>query len=58
MLMADERDREHVDRPSSDAVKDEKGASPADAASADKDVTPTKVETDREIEDRFEATDN
>ena len=56
--MADERDREHVDRPSSDAVKDEKGASPADAASADKDVTPTKVETDREIEDRFEATDN
>jgi hypothetical protein len=57
--MPDERDREHVDRPASDAVKHEKGASPADAVSTGKDEsTPKEVETDLAIEDRFEATDN
>jgi hypothetical protein len=57
--MPDERDREHIDRSSSDAVKGEKAANPTGAASPDKDGnTPEKIETDLVIEDRFEATDN
>ena len=57
--MAEERDREDVGHPSSDAVKGEKAADPLRPPSSDKDeVTPKTVETDLLIEDRFEATDN
>ena len=57
--MADERDGEHVDRTSSDAVKGEKAADPVRPPSGDEDeVTPKEIETDLLIEDRFEATDN
>ena len=57
--MAEERDREHVGRPSSDPVKGEKAADPLRPPSTDKDETvPEPIATDMEIEDRFEATDN
>jgi hypothetical protein len=57
--MADERDREHVDSPSSDGVKGEKAADPAPTASTDQHrSTPQEAEADLLIEDRFEATDN
>jgi hypothetical protein len=57
--MAEERDRGHVNQPSSDAVKGEKAADPVRAPVADKDeIAPETVETDLLIEDRFEATDN
>ena len=57
--MAEERDREHIGRPSSDAVKGEKAADPIRPTPTDKDeVAPEKIETDLLIEDRFEATDN
>ena len=57
--MAEERDREHIGRSSSDAVKGEKAANPVNPAPTDKDeVAPEEVETDLLIEDRFEATDN
>ena len=57
--MAEERDREHIGRPSSDAVKGEKAADPIRPTPPDKDeVAPEKIETDLVIEDRFEATDN
>jgi len=57
--MADERNREPGDRPSSDAVKGEKAADPLRPPSTDKDeIAPKTVETDLLIEDRFEATDN
>jgi hypothetical protein len=58
-VMPEERDREHVDRPSSDAVKGEKAADPLRPPTPDKDeIAPKTVETDLSIEDRFEATDN
>ena len=58
--MAEQRDREHVGRPSSDAVKGEKAADRVQPTPSDKDdeVTPETIETDLLIEDRFEATDN
>jgi hypothetical protein len=57
--MADERDREPVDRPSSDAMKGEKAADPIPGtSSAEERSAPEKVEEDLVIEDRFEATDN
>ena len=57
--MAEERDREHVGRPSSDAVKGEKAADPVLPTPTDKDeVAPETIETDLLVEDRFEATDN
>jgi len=57
--MAEERDREHVGRPPSDAVKGEKAADPVLPTPNDKDeVLPKTIETDLVIEDRFEATDN
>jgi hypothetical protein len=57
--MAEERDREHIGRASSDAVKGEKAADPVHPTPTDKDeVTPKTIETDVLIEDRFEATDN
>jgi len=56
--MADERDREHGDRPSSDAVKGEKAADPLHPPASDKAEIPKTIETDLLIEDRFEATDN
>ena len=57
--MAEERDREHIGRPSSDAVKGEKAADPIRPTPPDKDeVAPDAIETDALIEDRFEATDN
>lgn len=57
--MAEERSREHVGRPSSDAVKGEKAADPVRQTPTDKDeVAPETIETDVLIEDRFEATDN
>jgi len=56
--MAEERDREHGDRPSSDAVKGEKAADPLHAPVSDKDEIQKTIETDLLIEDRFEATDN
>ena len=57
--MADERDREPVDRPSSDAMKGEKAADPIPGtSSAEERSAPEKVEEDLAIEDRFEATDN
>ena len=44
--MAEERDREHNDRPLSDAVKGEKAADPLRPTPTDKDgITPTKVDT-------------
>jgi hypothetical protein len=59
--MPDERDREQTDRPSSEAVKGVKPADPKRPTSTgtdeDKSV-PETIETDMEIEDRFEATDN
>ena len=58
-LMAEERDHEHIGRPSSDAVKGEKAADPVHPTPSDKDeVAPKTIETDLLIEDRFEATDN
>jgi hypothetical protein len=59
--MAEERDREHTGRPSSDAVKGEKAADPLRPIPTDRDkdeVAPKTIETDVLIEDRFEATDN
>ena len=57
--MAEERDREDVGHPSSDAVKGEQAADPLRPPSNDKDEVPPKtIETDLLIEDRFEATDN
>jgi len=57
--MADERDREPIDRPSSDAMKGEKAADPIPGTSnAEKGSAPEKVKEDLVIEDRFEATDN
>ena len=57
--MAEERDREDVAHPSSDAVKGEQAADPLRPPSTDKDEVPPKtIETDLLIEDRFEATDN
>jgi len=52
--MADERDRDQIDRPPSEAAKGEKADNPPPATSTDEQ----KVETDLSIEDRFEATDN
>jgi hypothetical protein len=57
--MAEERDHEHIGRPSSDAMKGEKAADPLRPTPTDKDaVPPETIETDLLIEDRFEATDN
>jgi hypothetical protein len=57
--MPDERDREPINRSSSDAVKGEKAADPIRPTSTEKDESvPKTVETDLLIEDRFEATDN
>jgi hypothetical protein len=57
--MAEERDREHIDRPASDAVKGEKAADPVRPTSADKDeVVPETAKNDLWFEDMFEATDN
>jgi hypothetical protein len=57
--MSDEKDREPVDRPSSDAMKGEKAADPIPGtSSAEERSAPEKVEEDLAIEDRFEATDN
>jgi hypothetical protein len=59
--MPDERDREQTDRPSSEAVKGGKAADAKRPTSTGKDEdesVPETVETDMEIEDRFEATDN
>jgi hypothetical protein len=56
----DERDSEQTDRPSAEAVKGE-AADPKRPTSTGKDEdnsVPETVETDMEIEDRFEATDN
>ena len=58
-LMAEERDREHIGRASSDSVKGQKYADKVKPTPSDKDeVTPKTTETDLLIEDRFEATDN
>ena len=57
--MAEERDDEHIGRPSSDAMKGEKAADPLRPTPTDTDdVPPETIETDLLIEDRFEATDN
>jgi hypothetical protein len=58
--MPDERKIE-TDRPSAEAVKGGNTADPKRPTSTGKDEdesVPESVETDMEIEDRFEATDN
>ena len=59
--MPDEQEIERTDRPSPEAVKGGKPADPKRPTSTGKDEeesVPETVETDMEIEDRFEATDN
>ena len=57
----DERDSEQTDRPSAETVKGGKTADPKRPTSTNKDEDESvreTIETDMEIEDRFEATDN